>query len=105
MFCVAVALAIQAAAVHAQRILIGQEQLVDVRAGGMIPRPTVVVADGISVSPRDGVTPAATDQVIDLPGLTLLSGLIGAHVYLSIAERPEPASSRSRPRFTQASKR
>jgi hypothetical protein len=53
MFCVAVALAIQAAAVHAQRILIRQEQLVDVRAGGMIPRPTVVVADGISVSPRD----------------------------------------------------
>jgi imidazolonepropionase-like amidohydrolase len=65
--------------------------MVDVIAGRMVEEPVVVITDGriVSVVGRGGARPVipAGAKRIDLPGKTLLPGLIDMHVHLtSLAE-------------------
>src|SRR5262245_42860000 len=68
-------------AVHAQSVLVRADRMLDVTTGRMVTPATVEVERGriVAVNPAS-VSPGAT--VIDLGDVTLLPGLIDAHVHL-----------------------
>jgi imidazolonepropionase-like amidohydrolase len=75
----------------AETVVVTADRMVDVLAGRVIEEPVVVITDGriASVVGRGGARPAipAGATRIDLPGKTLLPGLIDMHVHLtSLAE-------------------
>lgn len=65
-------------------VLITASNMLDVRTGKTIANPQILVRDGRIVSVKNGGTPNtdANVQKIDLPGMTLLPGLIDMHVHL-----------------------
>jgi imidazolonepropionase-like amidohydrolase len=70
-------------------VAVTAERLVDVLAGTEIQKPVVVITDGrISAVGRQGqVAIPAGARLVDLPGRTILPGLIDMHVHLtSLAE-------------------
>lgn len=73
-----------AAGAQAATVAVSAERLVDVATGKIIEKPLVVIADGriVSVGRQGEVVPAGAQQV-DLPGVTLLPGLIDMHVHLT----------------------
>lgn len=75
----ALALATPAAA---ETVVITAARMVDVVSGRMVPNPVIVVTDGRIVS-TDGSRAPADARRIDLPGLTLLPGLIDMHTHLT----------------------
>jgi imidazolonepropionase-like amidohydrolase len=68
----------------AQVIAISADRLIDVTAGRIVQQPLVVVTDGriTAAGPRGDVQVPAGARRIDLPGMTLLPGLIDMHVHL-----------------------
>jgi imidazolonepropionase-like amidohydrolase len=63
--------------------VITADRLLDVRSGKLIARPQLIVRDGRIVEvARAGDAIPADAQRIDLPGMTLLPGLIDMHVHL-----------------------
>lgn len=63
--------------------VITADRLLDVRSGRMLERPQVIVEDGrITAVGRVGDSVPADAKRIDLPGMTLLPGLIDMHVHL-----------------------
>ena len=69
----------------AAEVLVTAAQLLDVRSGKMIANPQVLIRDGRVVGVRQGANAFAAGPgttVIDLPGMTLLPGLIDMHVHL-----------------------
>jgi len=77
--------ALACGAAQAADVIITAERLLDVRSGRMIARPEILVRDGkvVSVRPDAGAPQAAGAATrIDLPGMTLLPGLIDMHVHL-----------------------
>jgi imidazolonepropionase-like amidohydrolase len=60
------------------------DKLLDVRSGKMLNKPQVLVRDGRIVAVRQAPESFPADAVprIDLPGMTLLPGLIDMHVHL-----------------------
>jgi imidazolonepropionase-like amidohydrolase len=68
----------------ADTVVITADRLVDVVAGRTMARPQITITDGriTAVSPQDGAI-AAGVRHIDLPGMTLLPGLIDMHVHLT----------------------
>ena len=75
--------------VHAADVIISAERLLDVKTGRMIDKPEILVRDGKVVSiGRAGGTASASASAsadatrVDLPGMTLLPGLIDMHVHL-----------------------
>src|SRR5688500_1325525 len=66
--------------------VITADRMVDVLAGRMIEEPVIVVTDGriVSVVGRGGARPVIPEGAtrIDLPGKTILPGLIDMHVHL-----------------------
>ncbi len=76
-------LATQAAA--AESLLLTAAQLLDVRDGSLIEDAAVLVEDGriAAVGTRDAVEAPAGARRLDLPGATLLPGLIDMHVHLT----------------------
>lgn len=75
----------------AETVVVTAAQLLDPASGQMLPEPVVVITDGkiASVVTRGGARPVipAEAQRIDLPGKTILPGLIDMHVHLtSLAE-------------------
>lgn len=68
----------------AETVAVSADRLLDVARGTMIERPVVVITDGriTAVGPRDTVAVPADAKRIDLPGQTLLPGLIDMHVHL-----------------------
>jgi imidazolonepropionase-like amidohydrolase len=69
----------------AETVVVTAERMIDVAAGRVVEAPIVVFTDGriASVSAR-GVIPAgipADARRIDLPGHTILPGLIDLHVH------------------------
>lgn len=68
----------------AETVVVTADRLLDVASGRMIERPAVVITDGkiTAVGPQGQVTPPADAKRIDLPGQTLLPGLIDMHVHL-----------------------
>lgn len=68
----------------AQNVYVTADRLLDVTTGQMIQRPAVVIQDGVitAVGPVDSTQVPSAAQVIELPGVTLLPGLIDMHVHL-----------------------
>jgi imidazolonepropionase-like amidohydrolase len=70
--------------VHADTVVVTADRMVDVIAGRVIERPQITITDGrISAITTQNSSPAAGARQIDLPGLTLLPGLIDMHVHLT----------------------
>ncbi len=65
-------------------VLVTAAHLLDVRSGRMLDAPAVLVRDGRIVEVGSGVPASLPEgaQRIDLPGMTLLPGLIDLHVHL-----------------------
>jgi len=82
----AVLLGLVATAARADSVVVTAGRMVDVLAGRVIEEPVVVITDGriVSVVGRGGARPLipAGARRIDLPGLTILPGLIDMHVHL-----------------------
>lgn len=79
------ALALPAAPAAAETAVVTAARLLDVRAGRYVDNPVVVITDGRIVSVGQGA-PAdlpADARRIDLPGLTLLPGLIETHAHFT----------------------
>ncbi|HYW15901.1 MAG TPA: amidohydrolase family protein [Allosphingosinicella sp.] len=79
-------LAANAAPASAESVVVTADRMVDVLAGKVVDEPVVVITDGriASVVGRGGARPVipAGAKRIDLPGKTLLPGLIDMHVHL-----------------------
>jgi imidazolonepropionase-like amidohydrolase len=59
------------------------ERLFDAASGRMIPSPVVLVRGGRIVSVQSGgAIPAGATKVVNLPGMTLLPGLIDMHTHI-----------------------
>ncbi|HEX8624354.1 MAG TPA: amidohydrolase family protein [Allosphingosinicella sp.] len=75
-----------AAPASAESVVVTADRMIDVLAGRVVEEPVVVVTDGriASVVGRGGARPVipAGAKRIDLPGKTLLPGLIDMHVHL-----------------------
>ena len=69
---------------RADTVVVTSDRLLDVIAGRMVERPQVVVVDGriATVGTQGDAVPAGARRV-DLPGVTLLPGLIDMHVHLT----------------------
>src|SRR4051794_1283626 len=65
-----------------KRTVVRAARMLDVRTGRMVQNPEIVIEGGriVSVGTSSG---AADAQVINLPNLTLLPGLIDAHTHLT----------------------
>jgi imidazolonepropionase-like amidohydrolase len=86
----ALAIAVAATPAAAETVVVTADRLLDVRAGRMIDRPVIVVTDGKVVSVAGGgrqPQAPADARRIDLPGRTLLPGLIDMHVHLDADAR------------------
>lgn len=64
-------------------VVVTAERLLDVRSGRMIDHPQVLVRDGRIVEVARAGSPVPADATrVDLPGMTLMPGLIDMHVHL-----------------------
>ena len=79
-----VALAALAVSVRAEVVAITAARMIDVTDGHIIANPVVLADNGriTAVGAADGIAIPADARRIDLPGLTLLPGLIDMHVHL-----------------------
>jgi imidazolonepropionase-like amidohydrolase len=80
----AAAAALLAPQALAQNVYVTADRLLDVTTGQMIQRPAVIIQNGVitAVGPRDSTQVPSAAEVVDLPGVTLLPGLIDMHVHL-----------------------
>ncbi len=71
-------------AAGAQVIAVSADRLIDVAAGRVVQQPVVLIRDGriTAAGPRSEVQVPADARRIDLPGMTILPGLIDMHVHL-----------------------
>jgi len=69
-----------------QSVVVTADRMIDVLSGRVIEEPVVVITDGriVAVVGRGGARPVIPEGAtrIDLPGMTLLPGLIDMHVHL-----------------------
>src|SRR5687768_15498228 len=83
---VAAMLAAAPCAASAASVVVTADRMVDALAGRVVEEPVIVITDGriVSVVGRGGARPVIPDGAtrIDLPGKTLLPGLIDMHVHL-----------------------
>jgi imidazolonepropionase-like amidohydrolase len=69
---------------HADTVVVTADRMLDVLAGRMVERPQIVIVDGrISAVGKQGGGAPAGARHVDLPGLTLLPGLIDMHVHIT----------------------
>ena len=77
-----------ASAAQAETVVVTADRMVDVLAGRTVDRPQVVITDGrISAVGRQGDAVPPNARRIELPGKTLLPGLIDMHVHLGGSEK------------------
>jgi len=78
-------LAMLATPLHAETVAVTAAHMVDVLAGRTIDAPVVVITDGriTAAGPAASTAIPAGARRIDLPGMTLLPGLIDMHVHLT----------------------
>ena len=76
----------QRAPAPAQNVVVTADRMIDVLSGRVVEEPVVVITDGriVSVVGRGGARPLIPEGArrIDLPGMTILPGLIDMHVHL-----------------------
>jgi len=74
-------------AAQAESVVVTADRMVDVLAGKVVDKPVVLIADGRIVAVTSGGQPAPVAppgaKRVDLPGMTILPGLIDMHVHLS----------------------
>lgn len=79
-------LALVPATASAESVVVTADRMIDVLTGRMVEEPVVVITDGriVSVVGRGGARPVIPGGArrIDLPGMTILPGLIDMHVHL-----------------------
>ena len=80
----ALAVAMVAGAANARTVAVTADRLLDVKSGKYVEKPLVVITDGriVSVGKAGDAAPRGAERV-DLPGVTLLPGLIDMHVHLT----------------------
>ncbi len=73
-----------AAAAQADTVVVTADKMIDVLAGRIVDHPQVTIVDGriTAVGPRGAAVPAGSRRV-DLPGMTLLPGLIDMHTHIT----------------------
>jgi len=73
-----------AGAIRAETVVVTAARVVDVVAGRVVVDPQITITDGriSAVGTRGAAIPAGAQQ-LDLPGFTLLPGLIDLHVHLT----------------------
>lgn len=73
-----------AGAAEAGTVAVTADRLLDVKAGRYVEHPLLIIADEriVSVGKAGDAVPAGAERV-DLPGVTLLPGLIDMHVHLT----------------------
>ena len=69
---------------QAKTVAVTADRLVDVATGKEADKPLVIITDGriVSVGKQGDAVPAGADR-LDLPGVTLLPGLIDMHTHIS----------------------
>jgi len=69
---------------RAETVAVMADQMLDVTAGRMVAHPQIIITDGriTAVQTASDPLPAGARRV-DLPGITLLPGLIDLHVHLT----------------------
>ena len=77
----ALAAALLSGAAQAETVVVTADRMVDVVAGKTLENPVVVITDGRITSVSGANIPADAKR-IDLPGMTILPGLIDMHVHL-----------------------
>ena len=77
-------MAAAAPAALAQNVYVTADRMLDVTTGRMIVEPAIVIQDGVitQVGTRDRLQVPSAAEVVDLPGVTLLPGLIDMHTHL-----------------------
>lgn len=82
----ALAVTLLAGGAQAKTVAVTAERLLDVKTGKYLEKPLLVIEDGriAKVGKVGDAIPAGAERV-DLPGLTLLPGLIDMHVHLTSA--------------------
>src|SRR5437879_129652 len=75
-------------AARADTVVVTADRMVDVVAGRVVDHPQITIVDGriSGVGSQNVPIPAGTRR-IDLPGMTLLPGLIDMHVHLTADPR------------------
>jgi imidazolonepropionase-like amidohydrolase len=69
---------------HSDTLVISADRMVDVITGRIVLRPQITISDGrIAAVATQGAEVPTGARRIDLPGLTLLPGLIDMHVHLT----------------------
>ena len=78
------AVALTAGAAAAKTVAVTADRMVDVVAGRVVDRPIVIVTDGriTAVGTQGQLQVPAGAERVDLPGQTLLPGLIDMHVHI-----------------------
>jgi imidazolonepropionase-like amidohydrolase len=81
-------LCMAAAAAHGDTVVVTADRMVDVLASRVVERPQITITDGriVAVATQGAAVPAGARR-IDLPGRTLLPGLIDMHVHLTADPR------------------
>lgn len=77
-------MAASAPAALAQNVYVTADRMLDVSTGRMIVEPAIIIQDGVitQVGVRDRLQVPSAAEVIELPGVTLLPGLIDMHTHL-----------------------
>lgn len=79
-----VAPAAVAPAAMAQNVYVTADRMLDVATGRMVQNPAIIIQDGVitRVGSRDSLQVPSAAVVYELPGVTLLPGLIDMHTHL-----------------------
>jgi len=77
-----------AGAIHAETVVVTAARMIDVVAGRVVADPAITITDGriTALGTRGAPIPAGAKR-LDLPGVTLLPGLIDMHVHLTADPR------------------
>jgi imidazolonepropionase-like amidohydrolase len=72
----------------ADTVVVSADKMIDVIAGRVVDRPQITIIDGriAAVATQDAAVPAGARR-IDLPGMTLLPGLIDMHTHITADPR------------------
>ena len=69
---------------HADTVVVTADRMLDVVTGHMVPNPQITITDGrITTVGSKGTATPENARHVDLPGITLLPGLIDMHVHLN----------------------
>ncbi len=80
----ALAVSVVAGAAEAATVAVSADRLLDVASGRYVDKPLLVITDGrIAAVEHQGDKVPVGAQRVDLPGVTLLPGLIDMHVHLT----------------------